>query len=122
MSPTNQPPDSPPATHREAATGRTRRVWAVIDTIDDPHIPASLVDMGMIYNVTIDGTHAAIELTYPCLGCPAYDMIQDDIRNRVTGIAGIESVGIEVVWDPPWSKDRLTPEVREQIRAAGIDV
>lgn len=114
--------DPTPTTARSNATDLERDVWAVIDKIDDPHIPVSLVELGMIYDVTVGEGTVTIELTYPCLGCPAYDMIQSDIENRVGALEGVRSVEISVVWDPPWSKARLSAETREKIRAAGIDL
>lgn len=78
--------------------------------------------MGMIHDVTITDDTATIELTYPCLGCPAYEFIQADIADHARTVDGIASVEIDIVWDPPWSKQRLSPETREKIRAAGIDL
>jgi metal-sulfur cluster biosynthetic enzyme len=98
-----------------------RELWATLDEIPDPHIPVSLVDMAMIYDVDVgeDG-HVTVTMTYPCMGCPAYDMIQDDVRAGLRTIRGVTDVTIEVTWDPVWSKDMLTDRAREELRDAGI--
>lgn len=105
---------------RADATAFEERLWATLDRIPDPHIPVSLVEMAMVYDVTESDGHVAVELTYPCMGCPAYDMIQNDVRSCLLVVDGVESVDIDVVWDPVWSKDMLTDAVREKIREAGI--
>lgn len=97
-------------------------LWDVVDEIPDPHIPVSLVEMAMIYDITADSGTVTVEMTYPCMGCPAYDMIQNDIKSCLTILDGVETVDIEVVWDPVWSKDMLTTEVREKMREAGISL
>lgn len=98
------------------------RLWNLVDEVPDPHIPVSLVEMGMIYDVSITDGDVTVEMTFPCMGCPAYDMIQEDVRAVLRPEPGVDSVEIDIVWDPVWSKEMLTPEVREKMREAGIGV
>ncbi len=104
------------------ATPFERELWDVIDTIPDPHIPVSLVEMAMIYDIEADDGTVVVEMSYPCMGCPAYDMIQNDIESCLTVMEGVETVDIEVVWDPAWSKEMLTDDVREKMRESGISL
>lgn len=104
----------------ETATGLERELWAAIDEVPDPHMPVSIVELGMVYDVRADDGAVTVEMTYPCLGCPAYDMIQDDVREAVRAFEAVDAVEIEIVWDPVWSKDRLAPAVREQLADWGI--
>jgi metal-sulfur cluster biosynthetic enzyme len=99
-----------------------RTLWELIDEIPDPHLPVSLVEMGMIYDVTADGGNVTVEMTFPCMGCPAYDMIQSDIESMLHVEESVDSVTIDIVWDPVWSKDMLTPEAREKMHDAGISL
>ncbi|ABG04714.1 protein of unknown function DUF59 [Rubrobacter xylanophilus DSM 9941] len=85
----------------------------------DPEYPISLVDLGLIRGVEVDGGVARIKLTYTCMGCPAMDMIQDDIRERLLRMEGIEEVDIEVVWDS-WSRRDITPLGRKKLREVGV--
>lgn len=95
-------------------------LWAAIDEVPDPHMPISIVELGMVYDVRADDGAVTVEMTFPCMGCPAYDMIQDDVREAARTVETTESVEIEIVWDPVWSKDMLAPEVREELGDWGI--
>ena len=85
----------------------------------DPEYPVSLVDLGLIRGIEVNGSRAHIKLTYTCMGCPAMDMIQDDVRERLLEMPGIEVVDIEVVW-PTWSKKDITPLGRKQLKGVGV--
>ena len=95
-------------------------IWRALAAITDPEMPVSLVDMGMVYRVAVEGGSAEIDLTFTSIGCPAMDMILDDVRDAVSAIPGIERVEIEVVWSPPWTKDRLTQKGRTLLLASGL--
>ena len=85
----------------------------------DPEYPISLVDLGLIRGVEIEGAVAKIKLTYTCMGCPAMDMIQDDVRERLLEMEGVDEVEIEVVWET-WSKKDITPLGRRQLKGVGV--
>ena len=85
----------------------------------DPEYPISLVDLGLIRGVEVDGTTAEIKLTYTCMGCPAMDMIQDDVEECLLRMPGIEEVDIEVVWDT-WSRKDITALGRKQLKEVGV--
>ncbi|HET7324425.1 MAG TPA: metal-sulfur cluster assembly factor [Halococcus sp.] len=114
--------DGTPFGPDEDASESEHLYWELIDEIPDPHIPVSLVEMGMIYDVSVDGGEVTVEMTFPCMGCPAYDMIQGDIEGILTVEESVDSVEIDVVWDPVWSKEMLTPAVREKMRESGISL
>ena len=103
-------------------TVRTRTEEEVRDALRevlDPEYPVSLVDLGLIRGIEVDGSVVKIDLTYTCMGCPAMDMIQDDVRERLLQMSGVERVEIEVVW-PTWSKNDITPLGRKQLRGVGV--
>lgn len=85
----------------------------------DPEYPISLVDLGLIRGIAVEGAVARIKLTYTCMGCPAMDMIQDDVRDRLLEMEGIDEVDIEVVW-PTWSRKDITPLGRKQLKGVGV--
>ena len=85
----------------------------------DPEYPISLVDLGLIRGIEVRGAKAEIKLTYTCMGCPAMDMIQDDVRERLLEMDGIDEVEIEVVW-PTWSREDITPLGRKQLKDVGV--
>lgn len=105
---------------REMRKTRTEEeVRDALREVLDPEYPVSLVDLGLIRGIRVDGAVARIKLTYTCMGCPAMDMIQDDVRERLLQMDGIEEVDIEVVW-PTWSKKDITPLGRKQLRQVGV--
>ena len=120
--------NTPVAGEPEAAASEARsvvaRIWQSLREIEDPEIPVSLVDMGLIVAVAFDpATRTAdLKITYTAMGCPAMEMIQDDIRARLLREPEVDSVRIEVVWDPVWSRKRLSESARATMRELGIAV
>ena len=98
------------------------RVWAALAEIDDPEMPVNLVDLGLIYGLEVVERTVRVRLTFTAMGCPASDMIVGDIRDRLLAEPGIGAVVIDVVWDPPWSAARLTPDGRQALQAWGLAV
>jgi ring-1,2-phenylacetyl-CoA epoxidase subunit PaaD len=94
-------------------------VWAALGEIPDPEIPViSLVDLGVIREVAVDGARVRIELTPTFMGCPALEAMTRQMRRRVEAL-GAEA-DVRVVLDDSWSTDRITPEGREKLSAAGF--
>jgi metal-sulfur cluster biosynthetic enzyme len=85
-------------------------------------MPINLVDLGLIYGVEVDDRTVRVRLTFTAMGCPASDMIISDIKDRLLAEPGVETVAIEVVWEPPWSSSRMTAEGRDALRAWGLSV
>ena len=100
------------------------RLWQALAEVEDPEIPVSLVDMGLIVSVAYDepARTARLQITYTAMGCPAMEMIQDDIRQRLLREPGVDQVAIEVVWDPVWDRKRLSASARQTMRELGIAV
>jgi ring-1,2-phenylacetyl-CoA epoxidase subunit PaaD len=95
------------------------QVWAALQEIPDPEIPVvSLVDLGVIRDVAVDGDHVRIELTPTFLGCPALEAMKRALEEKVSEL-GAEPA-IAVVNDDSWSTDRITVAGREKLRAAGF--
>ena len=94
-------------------------VWAALEEIPDPEIPViSLVDLGVVRDVAVDGEHVRIEFTPTFLGCPALEVMRDAMVEKLRELGAEPEV--EVVLDDSWSTDRITPEGREKLRAAGF--
>ena len=95
-------------------------LWDALRDVMDPEIPISIVDMGLIVDLTEQDGIVSIKLTFTAMGCPAMDFIMDDIRVRLLQEPGVRQVDIEVVWDPVWTKARLSEEGIEIMRTWGI--
>lgn len=98
------------------------RIWQALREVEDPEMPISVVDLGLIVDLTFEAGTVTIKLTFTAMGCPAMDMVMDDVRARLEREPGIERVSIEVVWEPVWSKARLTEDGKAQLREVGISV
>ncbi len=97
-------------------------LWQALREVNDPEFPISVVDMGLIHAITREEELVRVELTFTAMGCPAMDMILDDVRERLLRVPGVGRVEIEIVWDPPWTRDRLSAEGKARLRAMGIGV
>ena len=115
-----QGPQSSVLTGSEASA--LSRLWSALREVEDPEIPVSLVDMGLIVAIDYDPCEkaASLKITYTAMGCPAMDMIQDDIRERLLAEPEVDEVAIEVVWDPVWTRARIRDEARQTMRRLGI--
>src|SRR4051794_28025909 len=95
----------------------------------DPEIPVNIVDLGLIYNgkVTPEAAEAAadtrqdveVEMTLTAPGCPSHVMISQQVKDRIEQMAGVNSATVNVVWQPAWTPERLSPAARETL---GINV
>ena len=88
--------------------------------VEDPEMPVNIVDLGLVYGVRVERGTAEVDLTFTAMGCPASDFIVDDIRERLLREPGVEDVRINVVWSPPWTSARLTPEGRDALEMWGV--
>jgi ring-1,2-phenylacetyl-CoA epoxidase subunit PaaD len=95
------------------------QVWAALDEIPDPEIPViSLVELGVVRDIAVDGDRVHVSLTPTFLGCPALEAMQRALESKITELGGDPEV--EVVRGDAWSTDRITPAGREKLRAAGF--
>jgi ring-1,2-phenylacetyl-CoA epoxidase subunit PaaD len=96
------------------------RVWKVLAGIEDPEIPVvSLVDLGIVRGVDVEGTAVTVRITPTFAGCPALHAMRKAVVEGL-GAQGFEPVRVEIELDPPWSTDDLTPAAREKLRAFGL--
>ncbi len=105
---------------RPASGDANEALWDALREVNDPELPISIVDMGLVVSLERHAGTAALKLTFTAMGCPAMDMILDDVRARLLQVPGVERVEIEVVWDPPWTPARLSEEGRDTLRMWGI--
>jgi metal-sulfur cluster biosynthetic enzyme len=99
-----------------------KEIWSALNSVTDPEMPVSIVDMGMIYGVRINNGAVEIDMTFTAIACPAIDMLIDDVRDCLTALPGVNSVKVNVVWNPPWTKSRLTTQGRDILHSFGVSV
>ena len=86
----------------------------------DPEIPVNIVDLGLIYNVRIDPAaedkqDVIIDMTLTAPGCPAHSMISEQVKSRLQQIEAVHNAQVNVVWEPQWTPERLSPAARKQL-------
>ena len=85
------------------------KVEGVLRTIYDPEIPVNIYDLGLIYEVKVDETDAVnVKMTLTAPACPVAGSLPGEVEAKIEGIPEVRTANVELVWDPPWSKDRMS--------------
>jgi len=113
------PADVQVVPERDAAT---ERLWGALEEVMDPEVPVSLVDLGLIYDVRLADGAVQVDISFTATACPAMGFIQEDIRERLLSEPGVESVDTNIVWEPPWTPDRISETGRRQLASFGISL
>lgn len=92
---------------------REEDVINALREVYDPELPFNVVDLGLVYGVEVNGRKVKVKMTLTAIGCPLsvylVDMVEETIKQK---IPEVEDVEVELVFDPPWTPDRMAPEVR----------
>ncbi len=92
------------------------QVYLQLKKCIDPEIPVNIVDLGLIYGVEIKKEKDVdIKMTMTTRGCPLHNTMVNDVKNSVSKINGVGNINVEIVWDPPWSIDKMDPKAREML-------
>jgi metal-sulfur cluster biosynthetic enzyme len=94
-------------------------VWSALTRVDDPELPLSIVDLGLVRRLDIVDGAVTVGLTYTSLACPCVEMIREDVEAAIHGVPGVRSVRVDDVLEP-WSRADVTPEGRELLRAVAV--
>ena len=97
-------------------------LWMALRDVEDPELGISVVDLGLIVDVRQENDQITVQITYTSMGCPATELIESDIHRRLLKLPGVNTVNIEVVWDPVWTRSRLSDEARDALLLVGITV
>lgn len=81
----------------------------------DPEIPVNIVDLGLVYDVNVKDDVVNIKMTLTARGCPMHSLIAMDVQNKVKELTGAKEVNVQIVWDPPWTPDRMSKEAKEML-------
>ena len=90
-------------------------VMDVLKQCYDPEIPINIVDLGLIYGVSIEGKTVNVDMTLTAPGCPMHSLIARDVKQKVESLPEVEEAVVKVVWDPPWSPDRMSEEAKKKL-------
>ena len=86
----------------------------------DPEVPLSIVDMGLIYGINVtENNDVNIKMTMTTKGCPLHETMVDDVKRYAKKVSGVNNVDVEIVWDPPWSMDKMSDEAKAMMKTMG---
>ena len=127
----NPNPEAPPAeTPKEPATSDAGAVVSdplntlklkpqvieVVSTVYDPEIPVNIYELGLIYDITVNAAGVVgVRMTLTSPMCPAAQSLPVEVSDRVKAIPGVTGANVEVVWDPPWDKDKMSEAAKLQL-------
>jgi metal-sulfur cluster biosynthetic enzyme len=96
------------------------QVYAALKKCMDPEIPVNVVDLGLIYGVKVaGGKDVDIKMTMTTRGCPLHDTLVSDVKRYVGKVNGVGNINVDIVWDPPWSLEKMNQDVREKLGFGG---
>ena len=86
----------------------------------DPEVPLSIVDMGLIYGIDVTANNDVnIKMTMTTKGCPLHETMVDDVKRYAKKVSGVKNVDVEIVWDPPWTMDKMSDEAKAMMKTMG---
>lgn len=92
------------------------QILEVLHTVFDPEIPVNIYELGLIYDVIVDpAAVVGIRMTLTSPGCPAAQSLPVEVDRKVRGVPGVTDVKVDVVWDPPWDKDKMSDAAKLQL-------
>jgi metal-sulfur cluster biosynthetic enzyme len=97
------------------STVKPEDVIEVLRQCYDPEIPVNIVDLGLIYDIAIKPERVDIKMTLTALGCPMAAEVMTDVRDHLLTLPGISDAGVDIVYEPVWSPERMTEEARWEL-------
>lgn len=101
---------------------KKEEIMDALREVHDPEIPVNIVDLGLIYEVDIENGDVDIEMTLTSMGCPTAESIMRDVELTAERVDGVENVDVDLVYQPPWTPDKVSDKGRKQLKALGINI
>ena len=93
-----------------------KKIIAEIKKIYDPEIPVNIYDLGLIYNVVVDEKNkVTIDMTLTSPNCPVAESLPNSVKDNVLKVDGVSDVDLNLVWDPPWDKDKMSEAAKLEL-------
>jgi metal-sulfur cluster biosynthetic enzyme len=104
----------------DGAEGIERAVWAELYGVEDPEMPVSIVDLGLVYGLELDNSEVTVDMTLTYTGCPARELILEEVETAAESVDGVDAAEVRLVWSPDWSLDLVTEQGREALEEFGL--
>ncbi|MBD3397708.1 DUF59 domain-containing protein [Candidatus Micrarchaeota archaeon] len=92
-----------------------KEVMDALGQVMDPELGISLVDLGLIYSVKVQGEKVEVEMSFTTPACPMVHYITSSVEDAVKKLEGVEEAEVKLVWDPPWTPDRISEEGKKKL-------
>jgi metal-sulfur cluster biosynthetic enzyme len=99
----------------ESSAVKEEDVLDVLREVFDPEIPVNIVDLGLVYEIGIQPKRVDVKMTLTALGCPMAGEVMSDVRDHLLQLEGVEEAGVELVYEPPWTPERMTEDARWEL-------
>ena len=113
------PADSAAAQPAESGPVTEEQVWEALKTCYDPEIPVNIVDLGLVYSLHIEqaaqGAKVAVQMTLTAPGCGMGPVIAREAQQKISQLSGVADADVQVIWDPPWSPDKISEEGKKKL-------
>lgn len=86
------------------------QVLEALTAVYDPEIPVDIVNLGLVYDVAVNGGWVTVRMTMTSPGCPVGDYLVGEVKRTIAALAGVDAVDVELVWDPPWGPERMSED------------
>lgn len=91
------------------------QVYEALQECYDPEIPVNIVDLGLIYDVEIEGNKVAVKMTLTAPGCGMGTMIAADAKQKIMALESVEDATVDLVWEPPWNPSMISDEAKQRL-------
>ncbi len=98
-----------------APSSRSRELLEALRQVIDPELGCNIVDLGLVYDVALEAGHATVTMTLTTPGCPMNEAISGGVEQVLLAEEGVSSVEVRIVWEPPWTPDRMSPAARQHV-------
>lgn len=90
-------------------------IYNALANVYDPELGLPVTDLGLVYDVQVEGSRADVKMTLTSMGCPLAGTITEYAKRAILEVEGIEEVNVDIIWDPPWSVDMMSDEARMRL-------
>ena len=102
------------------------QVISALKSVFDPEIPVNIHDLGLIYDLGItkddNGAAVHVRMTLTTPNCPVADKLPQQVKQRIESVAGVSEASVELVWEPPWTPERMSDDARLELELRGINI
>lgn len=92
-----------------------RNIHESLRAVIDPELGIDIVSLGMVYAISVNGGDVAVEMTLTTPGCPLHGTLRADVENVLLQVPGVDTVVVDLVWEPPWSIESMSQEAKDSL-------